>query len=147
MKKIIGITALIMILSGVGYGYYLFNKPHQGIADKAPTFKMKAAELVAEYDKDEKAANAKYLGKVVEVRGIISEKVKDAKGTYNVTLQAEDLAGVGCQFDQTLVNDVKSLKEGQEVYIKGICTGVLMDVVLVDCVCVKAESEKLTENK
>jgi hypothetical protein len=143
MKRIIIISILGLMLLGGGYGYYLFNKPHQGIADVAPTFRLSATSLVEAYDKDENAANAKYLGKIVEVTGIISEKVKNEKGKYNITLQAADLAGVGCEFDPKSQEEVQNLKEGQEVQIKGICTGVLMDVVLVDCVCVN--SEKLTE--
>jgi hypothetical protein len=142
VKKIIGVSLLLGILLASGYAYYLFQKPHQGIADESPTFSVNAASLVSEYDKDEKAANAKYLGKVIEVKGVISEKVKDEKGKYNITLQAEDIAGVGCEFDPASQKDIMNLKEGQEVCIKGICTGVLMDVVLVDCVCVNPNSEK-----
>ena len=83
---------------------------------------------------DEKKANAKYLGKIVEVSGIISEKTKDRIGNYNITLQGPDLAGIGCEFENKVQDKLANLKEGQEVKIKGICTGVLMDVVLVDCV-------------
>lgn len=134
MKKIIILSVLILLISGVSYGLYEFYKPHQSITDKSPAFKLDAKVLVADYDKDEKKANEKYLGKIVEVRGIVSEKIKDNKGNYNLTLQGEDLAGIGCEFDPNFKENVASIKEGQEITIKGICTGVLMDVVLVDCV-------------
>jgi len=136
MKKI-GLILLVLILAGAGYAYYLFQKPHAGIGDETPQFKLNATTLVAEYSKDEKIANEKYLGKVIEVRGVISEKMKDEKGKINITLQAEDLSGVGCEFDPKSQDALRNLHEGDDVSIKGICTGVLMDVVLVDCVYLK----------
>jgi hypothetical protein len=134
MKKMILIGISVLLILAAGYAYYLYQKPHQGIGDEKPAYVLSAASLVSEYDSDEKAANDKYLGKIVEVKGVISEKLKDEKGKYNITLMAADLAGVGCEFDPSHQKHLQSLKEGQEVSIKGICTGVLMDVVLVDCV-------------
>lgn len=133
MKKIV-LSTVLALSTGLGFAYYLYNKPHQGISNETPAFVLKAEALVSEYDLDEKKANAKYLGKIVEVSGIVSEKTKDRTGNYNVTLQGPDLAGIGCEFENKVQDKLASLKEGQEVKIKGICTGVLMDVVLVDCV-------------
>ena len=139
MKKKILIATVIAILSGVGFGVYIFNKPHQSIANETPAFQLDAAALVSDYDKDEKSANAKYLGKIIEVKGVIAEKLKDKNGNINVTLQGPELAGIGCEFEPKAQGSLSNLKEGQEVKIKGICTGVLMDVVMVDCVCVNEE--------
>ena len=133
MKKII-LSTFMALFTGLGFAYYLYNKPHQGISDEIPAYSLNAEALVSEYDLDEKKANAKYLGKVVEVLGIISEKSKDKKGDYNITLQGPDLAGIGCEFEKTIQNKLVNLKEGQKIKVKGICTGILMDVVLVDCV-------------
>ena len=133
MKKII-LSTVFALSTGLGFAYYLYTKPHQGISNETPAFVLKAETLVSEYDVDEKKANAKYLGKIVEVSGIISEKTKDRIGNYNITLQGPDLAGIGCEFENKVQDKLANLKEGQEVKIKGICTGVLMDVVLVDCV-------------
>ena len=137
MKKIIILSIITLIALCAGYAYYLYQKPHTGIANEKPVFQLSSVALVGDYDKDEAAANTKYLGKVLEVTGVISEKIKDEKGKYIITLQAADLSGVGCVFDPTQLEDTKKLSEGEEVTIKGICTGVLMDVELVDCIVVK----------
>lgn len=134
MKKRILITILLALTTGAGFAFYLFNKPHQSIADVDPVFKLNAQSLIGEYDHDENLANAKYLGKVVEVNGVVSEKIKDNSGKCTITLQGADLAGVGCVFDPSAQSKISGMKEGERVSIKGICTGVLMDVVLVDCV-------------
>lgn len=136
MKKMILILTAIALITGIGFGYYLYNKPHQSIADESPAFSIDVKTIVGDYETDEKKANDKYLGKIVEVRGLISEKTLDNKGNYNIILQGPDLSGVGCEFEPNAQTSLTKLKEGQEVVIKGICTGVLMDVVLVDCVCV-----------
>lgn len=134
MKKKILLSLLILAVAGGSFGYYLFNKPHQSIADQDPDYKMESALLISNYEKDETAANQQYLGKVIEVIGTVSEKTIDAKGKINVTLAGPDLAGIGCVFENTKGNQLASISEGQKIKIKGICTGVLMDVVLVDCV-------------
>lgn len=141
MKKKIIIVILVVFVSGVSYAYYLFNKKHVSVSEVKPAFTMDAHLLVSEYDSNEKTANSKYLGKVIEVQGVVAEKMKDQKGNYNVTLQGPDISGIGCEFEPAAQNYVMQIKEGQKVTIKGVCTGVLMDVVMVDC-CIIPESEK-----
>ncbi len=141
MKKKIIILILVVFVSGVSYAYYLFNKKHVSVSEVKPAFTMDAHLLVSEYDSNEKTANSKYLGKVIEVQGVVAEKMKDQKGNYNVTLQGPDISGIGCEFEPAAQNYVMQIKEGQKVTIKGVCTGVLMDVVMVDC-CIIPESEK-----
>ncbi|HNP48052.1 MAG TPA: hypothetical protein PKL85_04400 [Bacteroidia bacterium] len=133
MKRII-LTASIFLTAAVAFGYYLFNKPHGSIIDETPIFSSKAVGLVDEYEADENSANTKYLGKVIEVEGTVSDKSMDEKGVLNITLKGGDLAGIGCQFDKNFQTDAMGFKNGDQVKIKGICTGILMDVVLVDCV-------------
>ncbi|MBK6444527.1 MAG: hypothetical protein IPQ03_17425 [Bacteroidetes bacterium] len=136
MKRIL-LTVSIFLTAAVAFGYYLFNKPHSSIVDETPIALSEAPALVGEYEADENSANAKYLGKVIEVTGTISDKNLDEKGILNLTLKGGDLAGIGCQFDKNFQTEALGLKSGEQVKIKGICTGILMDVVLVDCVISK----------
>lgn len=124
----------MLALIGAAYGYYLFHKPHQSVSDLSPAFTLQSQMLVNSFEKDENAANKLYLGKIIEVSGIVSEKSKDEKGKLNITLQGADMAGIGCVFEQASQTKAATLAEGQKVTIKGICTGILLDVVLVDCV-------------
>ena len=80
-----------MIVAGVSYGFYLFNKPRQSVAKVEPDFQFQSTAIIGEYEKDENSANQKFNGKVVEVTGIVSEKTKDELGKLNVTLQGEDI--------------------------------------------------------
>lgn len=134
MKKKIFLALGLMILGAAAFGFYLFNKPHQSISGSEPDFKMESAAIIGEYEKDENSANKKFNGKVVEVTGIVSEKTKDEQGKLNITLQGEDIAGIGCVFEPAAQANAAKISEGQKVTIKGVCTGILMDVVMVDCV-------------
>ncbi len=132
-KKII----IILILCGAiaaATGLYLFNKPRESVADMKTELRSEAALLVADFESDEQKANEKYLGKVIEVTGVVSVSNINEQGELNVTLMGGDLAGVGCQFENTKKAVNKKINIGDTVTIKGICTGILIDVVLVDCV-------------
>ena len=138
MKKKIFLSLGIMSIAGAAFGFYLFNKPHQSIADVKPDFQLDSKSIIGEFENNENAANKKFNGKVIEISGVVSEKSKDEKGKLNVTLEGEDLAGIGCVFDPLSMSKAGNLAEGQKVKIKGVCTGILMDVVMVDCVVVDA---------
>jgi hypothetical protein len=133
MKKII-IAVVIVLGSAFAYGYYLFHKPHQGIANKDAAFTMESRQLFNEFDQNEAEANKKYLGKVITVSGKVADKGVDSKGAMSIILEGGEMAGVGCQFDKNALKDIQNVKKGQFIKVKGMCTGMLMDVVLVDCV-------------
>ncbi len=134
MKRKIIIIVLVIIAGGIATGAYLFNKPRQSVMDVDPAYRLSASTLVSEFEQDEAKSNEKYLGKVIEVSGIIDASNIDEKGILNVTLRGGDLGGVGCQFESSKKSQTNKLTTGQSVMIKGICTGILIDVVLVDCV-------------
>ncbi|HNS12214.1 MAG TPA: hypothetical protein PKM97_06330 [Bacteroidia bacterium] len=134
MKRKILISILILILAGIATGVYLFNKPRQSIMNATAVASLSASALVSEFEEDEAKSNELYLGKVIEVTGIIGSSSLDESGNLNITLLGGDLAGVGCQLEKNNNSGQKKLIVGETVTIKGICTGILMDVVLVDCV-------------
>ena len=137
MKRKILFTILIIIIGGIATGIYLLNKPRQSIMDSKPVAILNSEELVMEFESDESKSNNLYLGKVIEVSGIVDQISTDELGVLNITLRGGDLAGVGCQFEKSKDSDSAKPKIGDNLTVKGICTGILMDVVLVDCVIVK----------
>ncbi len=134
MKRKILISVLLIILAAIATGVYLFNKPRQSIMNATAEASLNASALVAEYEQDEAKSNKLYLGKVIEVTGIVDASSIDQTGNINVTLRGGDLAGVGCQLEKNTKSNMNKLIVGESVTIKGICTGILIDVVLVDCV-------------
>jgi RecG-like helicase len=133
-KKIL-LALFVLGAAGAGYGYYMYNKKPADIRTITANFELTAAALVADYNKDENAANLKYLDKVIDVKGKVAEvKVDNATGQATVILDSGDpMAAVTCSFYNDEAASVKSIAQGAEVVIKGKCTGKLMDVVLNKC--------------
>ena len=138
MKKKNIIAAIIVIfLLAVGFaGWYIFNKPHRSL-DKAETVRINTDSLLAAYLRDEKSANTIFLDKALKVNGEIAELNTNQAGQMVILLKTMDpMSGVVC----TLRDKPKeALKVGQQVVIKGFCSGYITDVVLRDC---QLETEK-----
>ena len=131
MKKII-ILLTILGIGAASFGFYYYHKPRTGVAGLKADYVKEAAVLFEEYSTDENAANAKYLGKVIEVTGTVKSTDTDDRGTMNLIIDAgNEMGSVNCQFEKQ--DRMPELVKGQHVRVKGLCSGLLLDVVLVDC--------------
>jgi hypothetical protein len=130
LKIIIWVVAIIAVLGG-GYVVYDLNKPHPKAENRKAIF-FTADDLFKEYNKDEKAADAKYLDKVIEVTGTINETEKNQDGGIMAVLNTSDPAsGIQCSMRDKGI----TLNKGQQVTIRGFCTGNgITGVSLTDCI-------------
>ena len=129
-KKVV-ITVLIFGMLGAFLAYTMYNKPHVDVAETTADISITANTLLNEFSTDETTANVKYLDKIVAVKGDISAiKIEKAKGI--ITLKTnDDFGSILCHLSEASTQKISDLKEGQTITVKGICTGFLMDVVLV----------------
>lgn len=137
-RKIILFAALAVLLAGAGFGLYLYNKPHADLNDQLPAFSLTASELFSEYEADEAGSNEKYLNKLIEVTGKV-QSVEGAAATGLVVILATESmmgGGVSCAFEPADAPATLPAK-GDEVKVKGLCSGMLMDVSLSRCVVSK----------
>lgn len=127
------IIIILLVLGGAGMGawWYVWNKPHPKVED-AKGIVIAASALAKEYMADEKAADAKYLNKAIEVSGTVSETDKNQDGGLMVVLQTDDpTSGVQC----TMRDKNTTVNKGQNVTIKGFCSGNgITGVSLTDCI-------------
>ncbi len=136
MKTKISIAIAFGVVIALAAGFYLFNKPHADIASQSPAATLSASDLFNEFSSDETVANQKYSGKVVEVNGEIHSIEEGSNGDMNILLMgASDMFGVSCNISKEEIS--QDLVIGQQVSIKGECSGMLSDVVLIRCVIVK----------
>lgn len=97
-----------------------------------------ANNLFNEFNANEAQANKKYMGLVIEVNGSIADISEDQKGDKVVMLKNDDdFPGVLCTLTKKETDKISSYKTGQPIKIRGICTGMLMEVVLKDCVIIE----------
>jgi hypothetical protein len=138
MNKTVKIILALVILGGaIGafVGYKMYNKPHRDISEEEPDFSYTADELYNDYSSNEEEANAKYLDKVIQVSGEVDMVEINQGGDINITLSAEEamMGGVSATVDSRFKAQAEEISIGDEITLKCRCTGMLMDVVLVDC--------------
>jgi len=130
-KKIILILFLLIFLGGF-IAYKMYNKPHVNVAETSSDVFLEAVKIVDDFSSDEIMANTTYLDNIVQVSGIINS-IKTENETVIVALAGNSFGDVLCYLSEESKTKVNTLKEGQRVTFKGICTGFLLDVVLVKC--------------
>ena len=136
MKTKISIAIAFGVVLALAAGFYLFNKPHADIVSQSPVARLSASELFDAFSSDESAANQNYTGKVVEVSGEIYSIEEGSQDDLNILLMgASDMFGVSCNISKEDLS--QELSNGQQITIKGECSGMLSDVVLIRCVIVK----------
>jgi len=136
MKKILIIIAVVFIV-GAGYAYYLYNKPVANTKNIDAAYTLSADELFTHFETNESDANAKYLGKIIEVNGKVREFSIGDSGELNLVLSsASEMFGINCGLSKDQDVAYKNYKIGDSIRVKGECSGISMDVVLTRCVIV-----------
>ena len=130
-------TLMIVALLIGAIGYYNYNRTTSSLENTTPDFVLSADDIFSQFEKSEVDANKKFLDKVIEVSGTVQSFNNENLADRNVTLQTESgMFGVICKLDSTY--DTKYMvAAGDKIKIKGVCTGMLMDVVLIRCIPTK----------
>ena len=144
MKRIILILVLIVLIAAGWYGYKLYTGKVPSLTEVKTDASINATDLIAAFEKDSASANKQYLGKILEVQGMVK-----SVDTTAATLAIGDTAStssVRCSMDSALVKTISGLNQGSTITIKGACTGFMpdetglglgSDVVLNRCVLKK----------
>ncbi|MEI6277599.1 MAG: hypothetical protein WCP08_16495 [Prolixibacteraceae bacterium] len=142
MRKSKNLRILLwMIMAGILIGmasvYYVFNMPHRDLSKESATFSLQASQLISEFKSDENLATTKYLDKAISVTGEIKgiRKLEN----HSMVFSLEDaMEGVSCTVDSAQTIQYESrlleLKIGTKASFKGRCSGMLMDVQVINCV-------------
>ncbi|MEN8202782.1 MAG: hypothetical protein ABFS28_09325 [Bacteroidota bacterium] len=139
-KVIVGIVILIVV--GIVAGIYLYQKPPKDYTKEKAVFFLNAESLVTSFNNNEIAANEKYLGEMIEVRGSVVNIKMETDNSVFMTLH-DPFDGITCTYEkkEQLPEWITSQKvrPGDMVTIKGRCDGKLDDVRLTHCALVSVE--------
>ncbi|WP_299217157.1 hypothetical protein [uncultured Aquimarina sp.] len=136
-KRILIAGGVIILLAGAFIYFNIYNKPHIDVSAATPDLSMEAGVLLGEFLNNETEANSKYLEQIIQVSGTIAEIDTDKNDNSIITLRKnDDIESVICHVLPEENKKASNLKIGQKINIKGICTGYLMDVILVKCVII-----------
>jgi hypothetical protein len=132
-KALLWVGIPLLMLIAFAWAYHLYVMPHQSAAGESADFTVSADSLYRQYQTDERSADLKYLGKVVEVSGKLSEVQHSGNSEIWILSPQAGGGGINCQLFAGTKIDPEP-KTGDAVIVKGRCTGFLMDVNLADCV-------------
>jgi hypothetical protein len=139
MKKPVKIAlsvVFLIALAGFIGGIYMFNKGHKDLSKVKPDFVITSTNLVKEFEKDEAAATAKYMNRIVEVIGPVHFLKVEEKKVISVTLQTGNAASlVICSFSSGI--DPEKFDINKQSTIRGEFSGFLMDILLNNCSLIK----------
>ncbi|NNE13329.1 MAG: hypothetical protein HKN51_00045 [Saprospiraceae bacterium] len=124
----------VIVLLGLiaAYGYYEYSRPLADLSSAKSVAQLNANDLYKEFENNETKANEKYLDKVISVEGDVL-KIENKNNKQSIYLLTESMmSSIICEMDDN--HKTTSVTEGQKIQIKGLCTGYLMDVILVRCV-------------
>jgi hypothetical protein len=134
IKKKIVLFTILLGMVGVIIGVFQYYKPHRDLSHARPDHILSSIDLVNEFIEDEEGANHLYLGKILEVSGVITSIHFEEEDTH-IALQSNDpLSEVIAEFQSGEL--LKFLEVGQTITVRGTCSGVLSDVILNRCVIV-----------
>lgn len=112
----------------------IYYKPHRSVKKEEAAFKLSVTQLVEAFSQDETQANSLYLGKVLEVEGTLKEIMLNDSTMVLLLGDSTQGTGVSCYFQKDQRDKYTTLKRGEPVSVKGICNGMLLDVVLDKCI-------------
>jgi hypothetical protein len=135
MKTYIKIALFVVsfiALSAIMAALYMYNLKHTDMAKARPDFVVPASVLQKAFEEDETAASTKYKNKILEVTGIIASIEPAGNNVLSISLvTGSDLSSVICTFPA--IKDASKFKTGNEITLRGECSGFLMDVLLNNC--------------
>lgn len=139
MKKIVLIIILGIVLIGAIVGWRLYTKPVEGFAGAEAAHSLPSTELYMAFSDNESSAMSTYAGEVVEVRGLVVDRMENSDGGTTLVLEGgHPIFGVKCRLDPQLAS-ADLPQKNETTTLRGLCVGMNSDVELDRCVIVSPE--------
>jgi hypothetical protein len=144
MKTYVKVALFFVVfiaLSAILAALYFYNLRSSDLSKAKPDFVISAPELQKAFENNEAEASAKYIKKVLEVTGKIASVKPADNDVISISLVTEsDLSSVICTFNA--VKDKSIFKTGEDITLRGECSGFLMDVLLNNCALIRPKNSK-----
>ena len=128
---------LIGLITAFSAIYYAFNMPHRNLAKENSAYLLSAKQLISDFRNDETIATKKYLDQAITVSGVI-KSIRNLDNHSMVFSREDAMEGVSCTVDSadvvTYSSKLVHFKVGSQGTFKGRCSGMLMDIQVINCV-------------
>ena len=122
------LLAIIVLASVIAVA--LLNRPKANIAEVEADFSLSAAELIDAFAENETEADRLYGGKVLEVEGTVKRVITDENAPILVMGDTSRDISISCYLQTETPQQYGGLQPGDVVKVKGVCNGMLMDIML-----------------
>jgi hypothetical protein len=128
-------------IAGILAALYLYNLKARDMSKAKPDYVVTASALQKAFEDDETKASVTYINKIVEVMGKIGSVKPAENKVVSISLVTDsDLSAIICTFPA--VSDPSLFRTGDQITVRGECSGFLMDVLLNNCAVVLPKAER-----
>ena len=139
MKTYVKVALFIIVLialASILAALYMFNMKHTDMAKAKPDVVITATALQKAFEDNETNASTTYTKKIIEVSGKIASVKPGENNTLSISLvTGSDMSAVICTLPA--ITEQEKFKVGDEITLRGECSGFLMDVLLNNCAAIK----------
>ena len=125
------LTGPVLAYAGYKMGEkYIMSETHAATEDVKADYTVGAADLIKEFTSNDTATNKKYLDKMLVVNG--NAAAVDVLPDSTSTIKFADSTGSYAIFslEKNQVEKVKTIKQGDPVSLKGVCSGSIFSEIL-----------------
>ncbi len=131
------LIGMLIILTGAVVMLREYFRTPSGMTELKPDWMGTGAELARQFRDDEQQANSRFLGRILEVKGIVDNVSSEGDSIFNVMLGFGETGNVSCTMNPSQNGEVRKLRPGDTVSVRGECAGFLADVELNRCELIK----------
>lgn len=125
----------------VWVAYFLCNFREIDIRNVKTEVQITTNELFKDFNSEKETSFNQYIEKAIEIKGTLYQ-VTYKRDTYSLLLRGEKTeALVLCEMQKDQKQIVKALKIGDQVKVKGILKGFLMDAIVLNCIILEEVNE------
>lgn len=126
VSSVILLTSIIFIV--------IYYKPHRSVRGEDPAYSLTVQQLVNAFSANEMRADSMYVGAVLELEGRLKEMILNDSTLILLLGDSTQMTGVSCYLNKSQKEKYTSIKRGEIVKVKGICNGMLLDIVMDKCI-------------
>ena len=131
VRKRLLIIGLLIVVAIAGVYFYYATEKYADTAGVNADYTLEANAFIDEFENNLDSANKKYTEKIITVSGIISDLEAPDSTTVNVIfLDTSSGARAIFAFQEQHLKEASNLKTGDQVTIKGSCSGGSLDGIL-----------------
>ncbi|WP_082113377.1 OB-fold protein [Kordia jejudonensis] len=131
--KIVAVFALL--LACLVYVFILFNSGEVDTSKIETSDTFTTSELLQKLESKQQKLEG-FIEKAIEIEGEIKE-ITYRDGKYSLILKGDsDKTFILCEMQSDQRNEVVKLHAGQDIKLKGVLKGFLMDIILLHCVII-----------